>query len=164
MKILLGLLAGLRAFLHASKLMPPVSLECAGPFMQWPDSLGVGAIEHLSALPSYIHKTDFQQHPQMFGNRRLRQIESGDDVVDGALLDYEERENVAPAGFCHGVEGVGSGGGARHGRIIFLYGNMSSVIFGPPDLRAGLKHGTYMRHNCARAGKIDGYVEPDFGI
>jgi len=140
MGILLGLLARLRAFLHASKLMPPITLKCAGPFMQRLYGIGVGSIKHLSALPSYIHKTDFQQHPQVLGDGRLREIESGDDVVDGALLRYKERKNVAAAGFGHGIEGVGSGGGARHEKSIFPYRNMSSINFEGRIGGFGIRH------------------------
>src|ERR1700676_1808740 len=111
LKILFGLLARLRAFLHAGQLMTPVSLKRAGPFMQRSDRLGVGAIEHLAAIAADVNQADFEQHAEVFGDGRLREIESGDDVVDGALLGYEERKNVAAAGFGHGIEGVGGGGG-----------------------------------------------------
>jgi hypothetical protein len=137
MEILLGLLAGLGAFLHAGKLMVPITLECARPFVQWLNGVGVGSIKHLSSLPSDIHKTDFEQHPKVLRNRRLGQTQRGDNVIYGALLGDEEGEDVAATRFGDGVEGVGGGGGARHERIIFLYGNMSSVIFGPSDMRAG---------------------------
>jgi len=132
MGILFGLLAGLRAFLYASQLMRPVTFKRAGPFMERPDRLGVGAIKHLAAVAADVNQANFEQHAEVLGDGGLREMESGDDVVYGALLGYEERENVAPAGFGDGVEGVGGGGGARHERIIFLYGNMSRVIFGPP--------------------------------
>src|ERR1700730_849970 len=133
-EILFGLLAGLRALFHAGQLMPPVSLKRAGPFMERADRLGVGAIEHLAAIAAHVHEADLEQHAKVLGDGRLRQVESGDDVVYGALLGYEEAQNVAAAGFGHGVEGVGSGGSARHGRNIFLYGNMSSTIFSGPEL------------------------------
>jgi hypothetical protein len=128
MGILFGLLAGLRAFLYASKLVRPVTFERASPFMERPNCLGVGAIEHLAAVAADVHQADFEEHTEVLGDRGLREIKSGDDVVYGALLGYEEAENVAAARFGHGIEGVGGGGGARHGRIIFLYGNMSRVI------------------------------------
>jgi hypothetical protein len=136
--ILFGLFAGLGAFLHAGELMPPVSLERAGPFVEWADRISVRAIEHLPAIAADIHEADLEQYAEVLGDGRLRKVESGDDVVYGALLGYEEAENVAAAGFGHGVEGVGGGGGARHERIIFLYGNMSSAILDAAKL-AGLQ-------------------------
>src|ERR1700719_243453 len=134
LEILFGLLAGLRALFHAGQLMPPVSLERAGPFVERADRLRVGAVEHLAAIAAGVHQADLEQHAKGPGDGRLRQVESGDDVVYGALLGYEKAENVAAAGFSHGIEGVGGGGGARHGKIIFLYRNMSSGIF-PPGVR-----------------------------
>jgi hypothetical protein len=129
LEILFGLLAGLCPLFHAGKLMPPVSLERASPFMQRPNRIGVGAIEHLAAVAAHVNEANFEQYAEVLGDGRLRQLKSGDDVVYGALLRYKEAENVATAGFGHGVKGVGGGGGARHERIIFLYRNMSSTFF-----------------------------------
>jgi hypothetical protein len=132
-EILFGLLAGLCPLFDAGKLMPPVALECTSPFMQRPDRLGVGAIEHLAAVAAHVDEAHFEQYAEVLGNGRLREIESGNDVVYGALLGYEERENVTAARFGHGVKGVGGGRGARHGMIIFPYRNMSRTIFASLD-------------------------------
>jgi hypothetical protein len=113
--ILFGFLAGLGAFFDTSELMIPVTFKPAGPFMQRADGVGVGTVKHLTALPSHIHKADLKQNAEVLGDGRLRQIKGGDDIVDRALLGYEKRENVAAARFGHGIEGVGGGGGARHG-------------------------------------------------
>jgi hypothetical protein len=164
LEILFGLFARLRAFLHASELVPPVSLKSAGPLVERPDRIGVGAVKHLAAVATNVNQANFEKHSEVLRDRRLREIESGDDVVDGALLRYKEAENVAATGFGHGVKGVGGGGGARHEWIIFPYRNMSRDIFSAQGETAGLKPGTYMRHKCAGAVKIDGYVEPDCWI
>jgi hypothetical protein len=132
-EILFGLLAGLGPLFEAGELMPPVALECAGPFMERLNSVGVGSVKHLTALPPHLHKTDLEQYTQVLRDGRLRQIESSDDIVDGALLRYEERENVAAARLGDGVKGVGGGGGARHERSIFPYRHMSRTIFWPLD-------------------------------
>jgi hypothetical protein len=126
LEILFGLLGCFRPLFHAGELVPPVTLKRAGPFMQRLNGVGVGAVKHLTALPPHAHQTDFQKYAEVFGDGRLRQIEIHNDIVYGALLRYEKRKNVAAAGFGHGVKGVGGGGGARHGRIIFPYRNMSS--------------------------------------
>jgi hypothetical protein len=115
MEILLGLLAGLGALFDSGKLMTPVALECAGPIMERLNGIGVGVVKHLAALASHFHKTNFQQHAKVLGDGRLRQVECGDNVVYCALLGDEEGEDVAAAGFGHGIEGVGSGGGTGHG-------------------------------------------------
>jgi hypothetical protein len=107
--------------------------------VEWLDGPGVGAIEHLAAIAANVNEAYFEQNAEVLGDGWLRQIEGGDDVVYGALLGYEEAENVAAAGFGHGVEGVGGGGGARHGRIIFPYRHMSSVIFLPETPRLFLQ-------------------------
>jgi hypothetical protein len=69
----------------------------------------------------------------VLGDGGLGKVEGGDDIADGALLGHEEGEDIAAAGLCDGVEGVGGGGGAWHERIIFLYRNMSSIIFRQPQ-------------------------------
>src|SRR5580704_3810799 len=69
----------------------------------------------------------------MLGNGRLLHLQSVDNFADRALLEGEIVEYLAAAGLGDGVEGVGSGGGACHERYnTFLYGNMSSTIFGGP--------------------------------
>ena len=113
--ILFWLLAGLRALFDASELTTPVTFKRAGPFMQRADCIGVGTVKHLTALPPHTNKADLKQNAEVFGDGRLRQIEGGDDVVYGALPGDEKAKNVAAAGFGHGVEGVGGGGGTRHG-------------------------------------------------
>jgi len=128
---LFGIAAGLRAFLYAGKLVPPVSLKCSGPFVERLDGFCIGAIEHLAAVAADVDEADFEQDAEVLGDGWLWQIEGGDDVVYGALPGDEEAENVAAAGFGHSVEGVGGGRSARHERIIFLYGNMSRGIFQP---------------------------------
>jgi hypothetical protein len=115
LEILFGLFGCFRPLFHAGELVPPVTLKRAGPFMQRLNGVGVGAVKHLTALPPDIHETDLQKHAEVFRDGRLRQIEIHNDVVYGALLRYEKRENVAAAGLGHGVEGVGGGGGTRHG-------------------------------------------------
>src|ERR1700722_6591124 len=130
LEILFGLFASLSALFHAGELILPVELECAGPFMKGPNGVGVSTVEHLTALPSHIHQANLEQDTKVLGYGGLGHVESGDDIVDGALLRNEKRKNVAATRFGHGVEGVGGGGGARHGGIIFPYRNMSRGILG----------------------------------
>src|SRR5262245_14890313 len=50
------------------------------------------------------------------------------------LFKREERENVAAARLCNGVEGVGRCRSARHGTNIYPYRHMSSTIFAGPKI------------------------------
>src|SRR5882762_6726983 len=66
----------------------------------------------------------------MLGNGRLFEGESVNNLADGAFFKGEERQDVAAARFCDGVEGVRGGGSAWHGTNIYPYRNMSRTIFG----------------------------------
>src|SRR5579863_7427583 len=107
--------------------MPPEALELARPFMQRPDRLGIGAIEHLPAGAAHVDQADVAQHAQVLRDGRLLELQRGDQVADRTLPEREQGQDLAPARLGHGVEGIGSGGGARHGSDnTFLYRNMSS--------------------------------------
>jgi (E)-4-hydroxy-3-methylbut-2-enyl-diphosphate synthase len=106
--------------------MAPVPLERAGPFMERLDRLCVGAVEHAATIAADVDKPNFQQDTQMLRDRGLGELQVCHDVADGALLRNQKSEDVAATRFGHGVEGVGSGSGARHEEIIFPYGNMST--------------------------------------
>lgn len=85
--------------------MPPEALERLRPFVQRPDGLHVCAVEDLSPVPPDVDETNVAQHLQVLRDRRLRQFQRVDDVVDRPFV-HEERENVATPGFCDGVEDV----------------------------------------------------------
>ena len=85
--------------------MAPVAFKRLRPFVQWPDGLGVRAIEDLAPVASNVDETDIAQHLQMLRDGRLRQLERGDDVVDRPFVN-EEREDVATPGFGDGIENI----------------------------------------------------------
>jgi hypothetical protein len=110
----MGIHAYLGSFLDARKLVAPEALKGAGPFMERADGFGVGAIEHLAAVPANVNEADFEQDAKMLGDGGLGKPEGGDDSADGALVGDEEGEDVAAAGFGDSIEGVGGCGGAWH--------------------------------------------------
>jgi hypothetical protein len=54
------------------------------------DCFCVGTIESLTPVSSHFHQTDVQKHPEVLGDRRLREAESRRDGADGALGGREE--------------------------------------------------------------------------
>jgi len=101
-------------FLDSNELASPIALESAGPFVDRFDCFCVGTIERLAPVASHFHQADVQKHPEVLGDRRLREAEPLDDGADGALGGREEVQDVSPAGFGDGVEAVGGRGGAGH--------------------------------------------------
>ena len=85
--------------------MAPEALEGLRPFVQRPDGLGVRAVVDLASVPPDVDETNVAEHLQVLRHGRLRQLERGDDVVDGPFVN-EEREDVATPGFCDSVEHV----------------------------------------------------------
>lgn len=111
-----GLAVALGAILHSLELTSPVAFETARPLVHGLDLVGVRPVVRLPTFPSHIDQADVQQHTQVLGHRRLRHLQCVDDVVDRPGAWRQELENVAPTRFGNRVEGVGRGGGARHGK------------------------------------------------
>jgi hypothetical protein len=113
-----AVLVSLGALLDAAQLMTPETLEGARPLVERPDGVRVGAIEHVAALAAYLDQAHFAEHAKVLRNRRLLELEAPDDIPYGALLERKEIENLSTTWLGDSVEGVGSGGGSRHGLII----------------------------------------------
>src|ERR1035441_8298194 len=106
--------------------MRPVLLEGGRPVVQGTDGFGVGAVELLAAQAANVDEAGLAQDAEVLGDGGLVQLQAGDDVAHGALVGCEEGEDLATAWFGDGVECVGGGGSAGHGRDNrCLYGNMS---------------------------------------
>ena len=101
--------------------MIPETFELAGPVVEGLDGVGVGLVEHLAAIAAHANEADFAEDAEMLGDGRLLEAEGDDDVANGALLEGEIGEDVAAARFGDGVEGVGGGGGTRHGGRIHTH-------------------------------------------
>jgi hypothetical protein len=101
----------------------------------------VRAIERVTTVTTLVHEADIAEHPQVLRNRGLRKAQRTDDVGHVALAGREIVQDVSTARFGDGVEDVRRDGGARHHKIIFLCGNMSSAgRRGPaPPSRDGTK-------------------------
>src|SRR6266404_2222001 len=143
--------------------MTPKTRECFGPFVHRAEGFGFGAIEHVAAVPAGGDQANVLEDAEVFGDARLFEAERGDYVAHGALLQGQEGEDSAAARFCDGVEGVGGGGGSRHGTNIYPYRNMSREFFvaGPEaPLRAGIAHSGLGRrkilHCASRPARTSG--------
>lgn len=64
----------------AVELMGPVLLEGGRPIMQWPEGVGVGAVELLAALAAHVNQPGGAQDAEVLGDRGLIDIEAGSDV------------------------------------------------------------------------------------
>src|ERR671930_1586998 len=101
--------------------MAPETLECLRPLLKRPHRVGVGAIEDLASLSPDVHQADVAEHLEVLRDGRLTQMKRGDDVADGAFVDREIDEDVAPTGFCDRIKDVRGRGGARHGLELYSY-------------------------------------------
>lgn len=75
---------------------------------------GVGAVQHLAAMPASMNQACGFEHAEVLGHRGLSQLESYDDVTYRLFLAGEQHEDVAAAGFGDSVEDVGVSRGAGH--------------------------------------------------
>jgi hypothetical protein len=115
----------LGAFLDSAELVAPVAFETAGPFVDRPDCLRVRTIKRVAAVAPHLDQPDLEEHPKVFGDGGLGEVEGLHDLADRAFARGQEVEDVPPAGFGDRVKAVGGGGGAGHGRSVFRYRNMS---------------------------------------
>jgi len=82
----------------------------------------------VAAVAANMDQADVLEDAEVFGNGGLFEAESVHDITDGAFVESEERQYVAAARFCDGVEGVRGCRSARHESNIFPYRNVSSEI------------------------------------
>jgi hypothetical protein len=108
--------------------MPPEALEGAGPFVKRADGFGVGAVELLATFAAYVNQAHIAQHAEMLGDGGLLQVKLENDVCDRPFLQGEEAEDVTAARFGDGVEGIGSGSGASHGKLLYADMGICQVI------------------------------------
>src|SRR5579863_3332983 len=95
--------------------MAPEALEGLGPLVQRANGFGIGAVQHAAAVAANVDQAYVLEHAEVLG--------------DGGLFESQEAQDIATAGFGNGVEGVGGGGSARHGKNIYPYRNMLSRGF-----------------------------------
>ena len=79
-----------------------------------------GAIQHAPAFTAGANEANIAQHAQMLGDGGLLQAQAEDDLADGTFLGREIVEDLTAARLGDGVEGIGSGGGARHGEGLYI--------------------------------------------
>ena len=73
-----------------------------------------------------MNQAHLAQHAQVLGNRRLVEADRDHDVADLAFAYRKKTQNLAPARFGDGIEGVRCGGGSCHEtNNTCLYWNMS---------------------------------------
>ena len=113
--------------------MTPETLESAGPFVQGPDSFGVGAIEDLAAFTANMNQANVAQDTQVFGDGGLLEPQPVHYIADGALLERQVIEDLPAPGCGDGVEGVRRCSRSRHGLTIHSHMGMCQAIFFPPS-------------------------------
>ena len=126
-----------RTLLDSIKLVIPVTLEEAGPFMEGADGFGVGAVELLAALAAHPDEAEVAQHAKMLGDRGLFEAEGNHDIANGAFSCGEIDQDFAPAGFGDRVEGIGSGACSGHDETLHSYiGICQEIPFTDGDRRS----------------------------
>jgi uncharacterized damage-inducible protein DinB len=63
-------------------------------------------VHALATLLPYVDQADLSKHPKVLGDLRLREPQDKHQVVHGSLAVEEGVQDLAPAGFGHGVERV----------------------------------------------------------
>src|SRR5262245_18809538 len=100
--------------------------EVLDPVVDWLERACVEAIQPLSAFVADVDRPDLAQDAEVFGDLGLGEAEEVDEVVDGVFAESEQIQDLAAAGFCDGVPGVGGGCGPSHADNICRYQHMSS--------------------------------------
>ena len=94
--------------------MAPKAFESAGPLVEGPDCFGVGAVKHSATVAAYVNQAHVAEHAEVLGDGGLLQTQALHNGTDRPFLQGEKIENVSPAGFGDGVEGVGGGSCSGH--------------------------------------------------
>jgi hypothetical protein len=104
-----------RSLLHAIQLVPPETLECARPLVEWPDRACVGSIQHPAAVASDVDESNIEEDTQVLRDGWLLKTQGRHYVPDRALLQSEIVQDLSPAGLGDGIEHIRSGSCTRHG-------------------------------------------------
>jgi hypothetical protein len=96
----------LRSLLHTMQLMPPELFESDRPFVEWPDCLGVGPIQHPAAVASDVNQSNISQDTQVLRDRRLFKAQPRHNVPDRTLLQGQIVQDFPPPGFGDGIERI----------------------------------------------------------
>lgn len=124
---------------HAEQLITPELFEGAGPLVQGPDGFGIGFVVPVPTVTPDMHQAHVAQNAEMLGDRRLVKSDGGNDLTDRTLTKREEGEDLPPARFGNGIEGVGSGSRTSHGEKIHSYMGICQVRFRSNFVEAGRK-------------------------
>jgi hypothetical protein len=94
----------------------PDAFEVADPRVDGLERVTVDAVPTVTSVHAHEHETDRSQHAEVLGHLRLAEAEPVDELADRGLSGAQGVEEVAPARFGHGVEGIGCRRRASHAR------------------------------------------------
>lgn len=81
-------------------------LEPGHPVVHGAELLGSQAVQPVPTLCSTPDQSDLAQHPEMFGDLRLRHREVAHDRADRLLAGHQHVEDLASVAVRYGVEDV----------------------------------------------------------
>src|SRR5262245_37212739 len=113
---------------HCVELIEPLgprALVTLDPVVDGLERLTVQPVEALPALVADVDRPDLSEHAQVLRHLWLGQPEQAHEVVHGTLPAGEEIEDLPPPWLSHRVERIRCRRCPCHGKIIYLYGNMS---------------------------------------
>jgi hypothetical protein len=98
--------------------------------VHWLERLSIGAVEAMAAVAAHPDQAHAAKNAEVLRDRWLIEADGNYDLADVAFIRGQEGEDLAAAGLCDGVEGIGGGSGACHEQNnTYLYGNMSRKLF-----------------------------------
>ena len=100
-------MAGFKVALQCVEVIGPVAPVPVDPFVDLDQSVGAQRVYPALGIRSHLDQSDFAEHPQVAGHRRLSQPgQRGDEFARRSLTSGERVEQGAPAGFGDRLEHI----------------------------------------------------------
>jgi hypothetical protein len=100
--------------------------------MQRPYRLRIRPIQHVPAVPSYLHKFHLQKHPQVLRHRRLLKSQSHHNFPDRPFPSRQKLQYLPTPRFRHRIKRIRCGRRPRHATTLHSHMGICQPFFGVP--------------------------------
>jgi hypothetical protein len=97
--------------------------------MQRPNRLRIRPIQHVPAVPSYLHKLHLQQHPQVLRHRRLLKSQPHHNFPDRPFPRRQKLQYFPPPRFRHRIKRIRRGCRPRHVHTLHSHMGICQAFF-----------------------------------
>ena len=100
--------------------------------MQRPNRFRIRSIQHVPAVPSYVHKLHLQKHPQVLRHRRLLESQPHHNFSDRPFPRRQKLQYLPPPRLGHRIKRIRCGRRPRHAATLHSHMGICQALFLSP--------------------------------